>query len=491
MSRKSGTLFILAGIVFILFFLLLDAFRGGNEGTSLGAAQILGIEVGVVLIVIGIGFFTFSIRENVSLKKTATSALKKILDLPPTFWVVTTFLVLYLLFFISPMFFSKIKIQYFVKYVPDAWTTRLGFDIETTVTYINTWLTEGISPYSDGTVPYTPLTLALFTPFIILGYPDYFKLLTIITLASYILAIFIIPLFVLQNKKPAILLLLSMIGLFSYGFQFEIERGQFNMIAFALCLFAIYLFHYQHKFRYFAYLLFSIAVQLKLYPAIFIVMFIRDWRDWKNNLRRILGLGIFNFLLLFVLGYQIFLDFMRQITDRQLSFQSSRYEDLSISGFTYYLSEGGLGIPAQYANLIGTLILVLFGIILIAIIIHQYKTRTDGFNPYLLMVCTIGALMIPTASFDYKLPILTAPMIIFLSCMPVIGEAYKKAVSTAMIILMSIAYWSTLYPFDVKSPVLYRNSPALLTILFTTVILYFLLKGKFVNIAAIEIDKST
>ncbi|MGB7873755.1 MAG: glycosyltransferase family 87 protein, partial [Anaerolineales bacterium] len=292
----------------------------------------------------------------------------------------------------------------------------------------------------------------------------------------------VIPLYVIQKKELGTLLLLGIIGLFSYGFQFEIERGQFNMIAFALCLLAIYIFHYQHKFRYFSYLLFSLAVQLKLYPAIFILMFIRDWRDWKNNIRRILGVGVFNFLLLFSVGYQLFQDFMRQITSRQLNLQSSRFEDLSISGFTYFLAEDGLGIPSYYAKLIGTLLLVLFGIILLTIIVHLYRNRKNGFNPYLLLVCTIGALMIPTASFDYKLPILVAPMIILLSSMPKISNNYKKAATIMILIIMSMAYWSTLYPYNVKSPLLFRNSPALLTILFATTIMFSLLNGKFENI---------
>lgn len=482
MIRKSGFLFILLGVLLMVFFFLIDRLGIGNDQKTLGAAQILGVEFGIFLIVIGAGFFTFNVNENKTLKENVFTAINKVLDLPPIFWVVTTFLVLYLLFFISPMFFSKIKIQYFYKYVPDAWTTRLGFDIETTVTHISNWLTKGISPYSDGIVPYTPLTLALFTPFLILGYPDYFKFLTLITVSSYILATFIIPLLVLQNRKSRFLLLIGVIGLFSYGFQFEIERGQFNMIAFALCLLAVYIFHYQYKFRYFAYLLFSIAVQLKLYPAIFVIMFIKDWRDWKNNIRRFLGLGVFNILLLFVLGDQLFLDFMGQITSRQLNLQSSRFEDISISGFTYFLSEGDFGIVSQYANAIGLFILVLLGIITLAILVHLYRNRENGLNPYLLMVCTIGALIVPTASFDYKLPILAAPMILLLSSMPSISNAYKKVTAIAIIILMSTAYWSTLYPYDTKSPFFYRNSPALLTILFATAILYFVLNGKFENI---------
>ena len=482
MIRKSGFWLILLGALCVLFSILVDALKPGNDQGGLGAVQILGIELGILLIVVGAGFFTIKHNKTKFTKEQVIAALHKIVDMPPIFWVMLTFLALYLLFFVSPMFFSKIKIQYFYKYIPDAWTTRLGFDIETTVTYINNWLTRGISPYSDGIVPYTPLTLAIFTPFIILGYPAYYKFLTLITFASYILATFLIPMYIVQKQRWGTLLLLGVIGLFSYGLQFEIERGQFNMVAFAACLFAIYIFHYQHKYRYFAYLLFLLAVQLKLYPAIFILMLIRDWRDWKNNLRRMLSLGVFNFLLLFVMGYQLFLDFMKQITSRQLNLQSSRLEDLSISGFTYFLSEGDFGIFSRYANMIGILILILFGIILLAIIVHIYKTRQTGLNPYLLMVCTIGALMIPTASFDYKLPILVAPMIILLSSIPITSNIYKKASTIVLVIVISVAYWSTLYPYDVKNPLLFRNSPALLIIFFATAILHFMFKGKFENI---------
>jgi hypothetical protein len=484
MIRKSGFLFIFLGVFSVLFFVLMDTLGIGNDRETLGAAQVLGIELGIILTAIGAGFFTFEIRNNKSLKEYFFTTVNKVLELPPVFWVVLTFLVLYLLFFVSPMFFSKIKIQYFSKYIPDAWTTRLGFDIETTVTHINDWLTKGVSPYADGSVPYTPLALAVFTPFLILGYPGYFKLLTIITVICYILTAFLIPLFVAQKKEYGILLLLGIMGLFSYGFQFEIERGQFNMLAFAACLFAIYLFHFQHKFRYFAYLLFSLAIQLKLYPAIFIFMFVRDWRDWKSIIRRFLGLGIFNFLLLFVMGYQLFLDFINQITTRQLNMQSSRYEDLSISGFVYSLSEGNSGWLSQYAHIIGTLILILFGIMILTIVLHLYRSRQSGLNPYLLMVCTIGALMIPPASFDYKLPVLVAPMIILLSSIPSTNNIYKKAATIVIVIVMSIAYWSTLYPYDVKSPLLFRNSPALLIIYFTTAILYFMFNGKFEKIIA-------
>jgi len=211
-------------------------------------------------------------------------------------------------------------------------------------------------------------------------------------------------------------------------------------------------------------------------------MLIKDWRDWKNNLRRILGLGVFNFLLLFILGYPLFMDFITRITRRQLHMQSSRYEDISISGFTYYLSEQNIHWLSQYANLIGILILLIIATVILFLIAHLYKTKRNGFNPYLLLLCTTAALMIPSASFDYKLPILVAPMIIMLSSFPSTSNHYKKFVVALFTILISIAYWSTLYPYEVKTEFFARNSPALMTIFLVVTCLYFLFKGNYENI---------
>jgi hypothetical protein len=86
-----------------------------------------------------------------------------------------------------------------------------------------------------------------------------------------------------------------------------------------LCLTSIYIFHYHPKYRLLAYILFSLSVQLKLYPAIFIVMFVDDWRDWKNVVLRFLGIGLVNLLLFFVMGYQTFQDFIRSVTAQMLN----------------------------------------------------------------------------------------------------------------------------------------------------------------------------
>jgi hypothetical protein len=391
--------------------------------------------------------------------------------------VLATFLITYILFFLLPVFFSKQQIHYLTKYIPDAYITRIGFDIEAIVSRIENWLRTGQSPYSDGFIAYPPLAIAIFATFSIIGYPAYYKLIVSITVIAYLIAAFRLPWLIIPKRNQTLLLLFFMTGLFSYGLQFEQERGQFNLITFAFCLAAIYIFHFHHKFRYFAYLLFSLSIQLKVYPVFFVVMFINDWRDWRNNIRRVLGLGILNFGLLFVLGYNLFLDFIGRITEYQLS-ESSRYENLSIKGFAYYLSNDVFEITKT--NLFAssgnaeTFFWFLLGLCFLIVVGYSYFRNTRGLNPYLLLTCTIAALIIPSISNDYKLSLLIVPMALVLGCLPELQNPRKKAFSILLIIFASLAYWTTLYPATVKPEFLSRDFPALIIILISITILQFL-----------------
>jgi len=477
--KRIGFALNVLGAFFILAFALAD-FGGLGQRGGIGAAQLLGIEIGVVLMLIGTGFVLISRNREFKIEISIGTVLKQIPNPSSIIWPASTFLLIYLLFFVYPVFFSEIKIQYFVKYIPDAWAPRIGFDIETTIEHIQKWLVDDQSPYADGTVPYTPFSLAIFAPLLILGYPAYYIFLTIVTISCYAIATLLIPALVGLNKSH--IMLFSITGLLSYGFQFEMERGQFNMIAIALCLLAIYIYHYHGEFRFFSYLLFSVSIQLKLYPLIFMIMFVKDWRDWKNNLKRIVGLGMLNLALLFVLGYERFTEFIENITIRQLHFESSRIEDLSIRGFVYYLTTAGFGsIPArllkQNGGGIEVFFLILFGVCLVSVIIHINVHNRSGMNLYLLAVCTIGALIIPTASFDYKLPILIAPMALIFGELPAVQNSLKRIIAVGLTMASCTAYWTTLYPYNVKPDILSRNFPALFIILISMTFLYFLMDG--------------
>jgi hypothetical protein len=266
--------------------------------------------------------------------------------------------------------------------------------------------------------------------------------------------------------------------------QFELERGQFNIIAFTLCILAIYLFHCHGTFRHLAYLLFSVAVQIKIYPAIFIFMFIKDWRDWKNNLLRFASLGLFNIALLFVLGYTMFLEFFRALVDHlgiTLTFPGNH----SIKAYVYNLTNSGFDLfhPATISwlknnsSLIEALFFAFYFLCLLAQLLKAYKNKERGINPDLLLTYTIGAMILPTVSIDYKLPLLAAPMALALSHRTMKFMGPRKIAAILLVLMLSLAYSMTLFPYIYKPGYLANSFPMLLLILTAITLLSFLDNG--------------
>ena len=166
--------------------------------------------------------------------------------------------------------------------------TPIGHDFRYIVSNSYAWLHSGVVPSTI----YPPFTLLFFTPFTFVGYEVGYKILIGIILICYLSTTFIFPHWINQHRDISALEMLVMVtGFISYGFQFEAERGQWNLIAFFFSVASIYIFHNRPKHRWLAYLLFTISVQLKLFPAIFVFTLIDDLSDWKNNIRRIIGLG--------------------------------------------------------------------------------------------------------------------------------------------------------------------------------------------------------
>jgi len=227
-----------------------------------------------------------------------------------------------------------------------------------------------------------------------------------------------------------------------------------------------------------AYLLFSISIQLKLYPAIFMVMFVDDWKDWKNNILRFLGIGVFNLLLLFVMGYQVFLDFIRSVSTQLASPGWAWNGNHSIRAFVAALERDGLNILApgsvemiqQNSDLLSNLLLITFLITFATAVIISALNKEVGIDTFLLLTCMIGALIIPISN-DYKLSILSAPIALFLGSIPVLKNKRHQFLSIALTLGISIAYFATLIPFKYKPYVLSNTFPLLFIILILSTIM--------------------
>lgn len=282
----------------------------------------------------------------------------------------------------------------------------------------------------------------------------------------------------IQKQAIPTLMLIFVTRLLSYGFQFELERGQHNVFTFLLYLWAIYIFYYHKRHRLIAYLLFTISIHLKLYPAIFIVMFVDDWKDWKKNLLRFLGIGVFNLLLLFVIGYQMFLDFFHSVSTQVDTPGWGWNGNHSIKAFVEALKRDGLNILApesvemirRNSEVLSNLLLAIFLITFVAALLISALRKVPGVDMFLLLTCMIGALTIPISN-DYTLSILSAPVALLLCSIPVIKNKVHQLLAAILTLGISTAYFSTLIPFKYKHYFLSNTFPLLFIILILVTLL--------------------
>jgi hypothetical protein len=350
----------------------------------------------------------------------------------------------------------------------------IGCDLAHAIYCSREFFTTNHTPYIQSSL-FPPLTYVLLGLLIGVSRPEAYAIMTIITIICYIFTALILPLWANMRKSLSPLVILFLVtGLLSYGFQFEIERGQFNVITMFLCLVSVWIYHYHHRYCYLAYFLFSISIQLKLYPAIFIFLFIKAWRDWKSNIKRFLGLGVFNFALLFVLGPQIFVDFVTRVKEHSVNpiFWVGNH---SIRAFAIVFSTKYSLWPKEDSELIYILLFLFAAVCIFLIVFQAYRQKYNGINPYLLLACTFGAMLIPSESNDYKLSILVAPV-----AMALHNEYFAKIFNYRSRLLISIlmvvfffAYSLTLYTFIIKGYVLLllaNNLPALMVMLLITTV---------------------
>jgi hypothetical protein len=476
-TKKMGYALAIIGALGIFVSITIDYVGLGKGGIQ--AAQILGILVGIVIVVFGLSV-AFQVPERqINIGSSFKAGAERLLNLPVSVWFVIGFLIVYVWLFIFPVFLNTDRsMVYFNRFLPNA--NPIGSDMNYTLDYVKTWVTTHASPYPESHYP--PLTYVLLSPLTLFSYPAVYFVSTALTLFSYVILTLLLPTLFTLKKDVSLILLLSVTGLFSYGFLFELERAQYYTMAFLLCMLAIYIFHRHYEFRYLAYLLFSFSVHLKIVPIFFLPMFIKDWRDWKGNIKRMIGLGLLNVALLFVLGYRNFLNFMNSLLLRVENPTFLWNGNHSLGNFVFNFVKDGFGVISQKSILFlqqnaksfERFLLAIIALCGLSIIIHIYWRRKTGFNPYLLLVCTLCALTIPV-SVDYTLPMLVAPLAIFLGSVSGLkGSSINKIISILLVLIASVSYATLLYPFKYKPYFLNNSFPSLFLILIMVTPLYFL-----------------
>lgn len=325
--------------------------------------------------------------------------------------------------------------------------------------------------------PYPPFSVLFHMPFVFLDARTSYILFSLLILAVFIAVTLFLPGRIQPKKWHPAILMVFFTGLFSYGLRFEVERGQFNLFAVSCSLAAVWVFHRFPKRRWLAYLLFSLATQLKVYPFIFIINFVDDWQDWKTAAKRFAGLGLLNFAMLFMLGIDNFFRFFGDIST-MATFEISVSVNHSIGSYVGLIVEK-LPMLTKYSNyMINAMVLLVLSSLALAVY-QAYKHNVSGINPVLILACATCAQLIPRISYDYTLSALPAVMVFFLVN---IEKIKKSLISNLLILIICTAYGSTLYAPSYKYaakellPFLTpfsNNFPALLIMLAAAALLSF------------------
>jgi hypothetical protein len=464
-----------------IFLLSLGAdFIGLGQG-GVQATQLLGAEIGVLLCLGGAAWLVADRNGKLRLDEMGGKVRGFFSNMTVSSWVFIGFLFTFILFFAYPMFLNpQEQYQYFYKYLPEG--GRIGMDIRAIRDLVQDWVVLRQFHYNDGGVWYPPFYNVFYAPFLLLDRRASYIVITSITLLCYIFFALVIPKLITSAKSDPLIMLFFTTGIVSYGLQLELERGQSNIMVMLFCLLGIYIFHYHHEFRFFAYFLFTAAVQLKVYPVIFVLLFIRDWRDWKNNIKRMAGLGLLNFSALFILGYSVFIDFIGAIFFRSFGESMDWVGNHSIKSYISLLTHekfsplsfSAMAWVLDHVSLLSISLLVYFLACFLAVIGIAIWRREKGFLPHIFLVCTIMALAIPSVSHDYKLALLAAPMAIFMGNYTLPSHPYKKALSYFLILIASVGYSAMLYPFKYRPEFIANSLPLLFILLTAVTILYAL-----------------
>ena len=380
--------------------------------------------------------------ERAQENATGRDWIDKLLSQPVLTWVLLGFLISYLFFYLWPIFL-RAEGMIFPLYIPVI--RPGGADLLDRVNSSKSLLLEHRATFMGGDF-HPPLTALLFAPFLLISHREGYDLISLVTIACYAVSTLWFARRASRTKRVTpLLLLLAVTGFLSYGFQFQLERGQCDVITMTLALVAVALFYWHPRLRPVSYLLLTLAIQVKLYPAILALALVAHWRDWKREGLRILGILAFSVACLFALGPEAFLQFLTSIRAQVLQINPTWRGNHSAASFAWQL------LPS-HAGLLEVAILVMVVAILGCAIWRVRAQRTPGLDPYLLLVCFIAALVIPSISNDYTLPILVAPLALFFDAVvPPCRGRIRAGLADGLLFLMGLAYSCTLFSYTNKT----------------------------------------
>lgn len=371
-------------------------------------------------------------------------------------------------FFIQFVFLNEKGRMLFPEYIPA--TKTIGGDLSTILKFTSRYFIDNQSAYI-GDNPnkwfigngYPPLFTFFMGPFVYFNFSHrvaYFITVALI-LFSFLWISMLLPMIFLKDSRfSPLLMFIVTTGFISYGMQFALERGQFDLIAMAFCMTSIYLFWFKPKMRWLAYIMLIISFEFKMYPIIFLATMVDGLKKWKATLIRIAGITLAILASLFVMGFSGMKEFIRALTAQVASGAYPKDHGFN-TGIDFLVK---VVFPDLSTNFVSGIKLgvIFLGLTAFLVVFWIYLKRypEGGFSPPLIFACMLVAMVLFPASKDYKLALLSGVFGIYLIYMEkklLIMQKHQKVSLYVLTGFLIFGYTTTLFSYMYR-PVLLQNS---------------------------------
>jgi hypothetical protein len=300
--------------------------------------------------------------------------------------------------------------------------------------------------FSAATSAWPPLTLVLGLPFTLFsrssGYIVQVIVLIILGLATAVLSASIaigaassssLEIRSRGRSTRRMVLLLVFWLLTSYGFLYELERGQMNVYAIFFSVLSIWFLLRHPKSAWLPAFFLAAAINVKIYPAVLLVLVF-----WRHRWRALLPVVVSNAVLLLIAGPKNAWYFLSNLRHLQAATGIWHWPvNASATNFALYLRQAFGWLPTWTNHALLAVPIVLWAATAVILIRRGWSQR----GGVLLAAASVPLMeTVPTVSHDYKLPMMVFPLAVLASILivPATATRFSSGLRSALMGLLAL-----------------------------------------------------
>jgi len=286
-----------------------------------------------------------------------------------------------------------------------------------------------------------PLSLYLGRPFTLLGFSAAYKVQFVILLALAVAATVLSTKLAMravgENDRPADGRLLGLVlGLWlltSYGFLYEIERGNIDLYALVFSLLAVWFTVRGARSPWLPATFLALAVGLKLYPAVLVVVLL-----WRYRWRAVLPLAVTTLAALLIAGPANLAHSVTTLQALSTSRTAQWWGQDSATAMTHVLHDHTAWAPAWVFWPLIAVPLALWATTLVVLVRRGWSERGAVLAS---SACVPLMAIVPPVSNDYKLVLCVFPLAVLAAAV----SALRREPAIAWIVVFGALSYATIF----------------------------------------------